>query len=122
MRDRLDPARVAMREAGRIRADIESRQATAQRIASAMSRPGQPDTVWERRERGVDGRTSLALDRVMERVHAGDPMTLSAIREHGFPEVLREEGLRVIMDEDQAVRAKADAETYGTRQWGPPPS
>ncbi len=108
LRDRLDPARVAVREAERVRADIDSRRAAApdvQRIASAMSRPRTP---WEQREGDVMDRTILALDRVMEHIHARDPITLAGIRQHGFHEVLREEGLRVLMDEQQDIHAVQD--------------
>ena len=90
MRDRLDPARVAIREAERIRASADMREHTAE-----------------------------ALDRLMDRVRARDPATLADLRHDGFHEVLRMERLRVIMDADEAARIGLDARPQAVRQWSP---
>ena len=87
LRDRLDPARMAVREAERISMDIPGHRVTASGHAGTAC--------WEAERQD---RIELALRRVMDRVHAGDRITLTAIRQHGFHEVLRQEGLHVLMD------------------------
>jgi len=91
LRDRLNPARLALREAERIRAGV-----------------------------GMPEYTDAALDRLMERVHARDPAILADLRYDGFHEVLRMERLRVIMDADQATRAGLDARQRAAERWMPP--
>ena len=91
MRDRLNPGRVAVREAERI-------------LASS----------------GMPEHTAEALDRLLERVDARDPATLADLRQDGFHEVLRIERLRVIMDADQAARTDLDARPRATERWTPP--
>ena len=90
LRDRLNPGRMAMREAERIRAGADMPEYTA-----------------------------VALDRLMDRVHARDPATLADLRQDGFHEMLRMEQLRVIMDADDAARAGMDSRPQAVRPWSP---
>ena len=63
--------------------------------------------------------TAVALDRLMDRVHARDPATLADLRQDGFHEMLRMEQLRVIMDADDAARAGMDSRPQAVRPWSP---
>ena len=99
LRDRLDPARAAVREAERIRAG------SAHRTCDVA--PGIPEY------------TAAALDRLMERVDARDPATLADLRHDGFHEVLRMEKLRVLLAEDQAARAGLGGGPHAAERWTP---
>ena len=113
LRDRLDPARMAVREANRVRTDIAGQRAVA---------TGMPGTASEQREEARRDRLGTALDRLMERVHAGDSGILSAIRRDGFHEVLRGEGLRVLMDAGQeAASAEVEDGRHAAAYWRPFP-
>ena len=119
LRDRLNPARVSIREAERIRADIAGHRAMAS---------GQANTPAAQRDNERQDRLEIALDRVMDRVHVGDRITLTAIRQHGIHELVRQEGLHVLMEQgatshlrcaDQASHAAADARVPNGGPWSP---